>query len=81
MNWFIQTSLHMMNSLKVLIRYLFHHLIPKGAACRNSTFWMTATSVSLTSFIQRPFLTKIIGLNSNSNLISVVKISAQSKMS
>ena len=56
------------------------YLTSKGAACQNLTLWMTTTSASCISFIQSSFLTKIIGLDSNSNLIFVVKISAQSKM-
>ena len=39
---------------------------------------MTATSANHISFIQSLFLTKIVGLDSNSNLIFVVKISTQS---
>ena len=48
-------------------------LTPKGAACRNLTFSMTTTSASHISFIQSLFLTKIVGLVSNSNLVFVVK--------
>ena len=55
-------------------------LTPKGAACQNSTFWMTATLARHISFIQSPFLTKIVGMNSNSNLVFVVKNLVGSKM-
>ena len=58
----------------------FPPLMPKGATCQNLTFSMIATLVCHISFIQSLFLMKIIGLDSNSNLVFVVKISAQSKM-
>ena len=41
---------------------------------------MTSTLARHISIIQSPFLMKIVGLDSNSNLVFVVKISAQSKI-
>ena len=59
-----------------MILYLTH----KSATLQNSTFKMTIISASHISFIQSLLLTKVVGLDSNSNLVSMMKFSAQSKM-
>ena len=59
----------------------FFHLTSKGITCQTLKFWMTASLACHISFIQSLFLTKIVVLDSSSNLFFVVKISAQSKIS
>ena len=54
-------------------------LIPNGATLQNLTFWMIETLEGHTSFIQSLLLTKIVVLDSNSNLVFVIKILVQSK--
>ena len=56
--------------------FLNYILIPKGAACQNSTSWIIATLECHISFIQTSFLTKFVGLDFSSNLIFVVKFLA-----
>ena len=69
------------NELRINLKhYKWKTLTSKGIALQNLTFSMIATLAHHISVIQSPFSTKIIGLDSNSNLVFVVSILAQFKI-